>query len=138
MSGGDDHPVTVAPDRHATRLSPSPHRGRQRATVDVVLAMHLRGDAFTAAQKARNVAYYEAHTVRDSSLWACPQAVLTAEVGALDLAYDYLAECALTGLHTGTTTCRAGCTSPRWPCVDRVVAGLGGMRDHGGHLAFAP
>ena len=26
---------------------------------DLVLAMHLRGDAFTAEQKARNFAYYE-------------------------------------------------------------------------------
>jgi alpha,alpha-trehalose phosphorylase len=43
---------------------------------DLVLAMHLRGDAFTAAQKARNFAYYEALTVRDSSLSACTQAVM--------------------------------------------------------------
>ena len=35
---------------------------------DLVLAMHTRGDAFTAEQKARNFAYYEAITVRDSSL----------------------------------------------------------------------
>src|SRR5579864_6815437 len=35
---------------------------------DLVLAMHLRGDAFTAEQKARNFAYYEPLTVRDSSL----------------------------------------------------------------------
>ena len=35
---------------------------------DLVLAMHLRGDAFSAEEKARNFAYYEARTVRDSSL----------------------------------------------------------------------
>ncbi|MGH3804577.1 MAG: family 65 glycosyl hydrolase, partial [Pseudonocardiaceae bacterium] len=40
---------------------------------DLVLAMHLRGDAFTPEQKARNMAYYEARTVRDSSLSACTQ-----------------------------------------------------------------
>ena len=66
---------------------------------DLVLAMYLRGDAFTAEQKARNVAYYEARTVRDSSLSACAQAVMAAEVGHLDLAYDYFAEAALTDLH---------------------------------------
>ena len=38
---------------------------------DLVLAMQLCGDAFTAEQKARNFAYYEALTVRDSSLSAC-------------------------------------------------------------------
>jgi Glycosyl hydrolase family 65 central catalytic domain len=53
---------------------------------DLVLAMHLRGDAFTAEQKARNFAYYERLTVRDSSLSASTQAVIAAEVGQLDLA----------------------------------------------------
>ena len=48
---------------------------------DLVLALHLRGDAFSAEQKARNFAYYEALTVRDSSLSACTQAVIAAEVG---------------------------------------------------------
>ena len=66
---------------------------------DLMLAMYLRGDAFTAEQKARNVAYYEPLTVRDSSLSACTQAVLAAEVGHLELAYDYLAEAALTDLY---------------------------------------
>ena len=42
---------------------------------DLVLALHLRGDAFSAEEKARNFAYYEALTVRDSSLSACTQAV---------------------------------------------------------------
>ncbi len=57
---------------------------------DLVLAMQLRSDSFTLEQKARNFAYYEPLTVRDSSLSACSQAVLAAEVGQLDLAYDYL------------------------------------------------
>jgi alpha,alpha-trehalose phosphorylase len=38
---------------------------------DLVLAMYLCGDAFTPDQKARNFAYYEPLTVRDSSLSAC-------------------------------------------------------------------
>ena len=62
---------------------------------DLVLAMHTRGDAFTPKQKARNFAYYEAITVRDSSLSACTQAVMAAEVGHLELAYDYFAEAAM-------------------------------------------
>ena len=56
---------------------------------DLVLAMQVRGDRFTQEQKARNFAYYEALTVRDSSLSACTQAVMAAEVGCLDLAYAY-------------------------------------------------
>ena len=46
---------------------------------DLVLAMHLRGDAFSAEEKARNFAYYERLTVRDSSLSAITQAVIAAE-----------------------------------------------------------
>ncbi len=55
---------------------------------DLVLAMHLRGDAFSDEQKARDFDYYERLTVRDSSLSACTQAVIAAEVGHLELAYD--------------------------------------------------
>ena len=65
---------------------------------DLVLAMYVRGDAFSAEQKARNFAYYEPLTVRDSSLSACAQAVIAAEVGHLELAYDYFGEAALMDL----------------------------------------
>jgi len=106
---------------------------------DLVMAMHLRGDAFTAEQKARNVAYYEPRTVRDSSLSACQQAVLAAEVGHLDLAYDYFAEAALTDLHDLHHDVRNGLhiasLAGAWIVA---VAGFGGMRDHNRTLTFAP
>ena len=65
---------------------------------DLVLAMYLCPDAFTAEEKARNFDYYEALTVRDSSLSACTQAVMAAEVGQVELAFDYLGEAALMDL----------------------------------------
>src|SRR5690606_12146820 len=65
---------------------------------DLVLALHLCGDMFTDEQKARNFAYYEGLTVRDSSLSAQTQAVVAAEVGQLELAHDYLGETALVDL----------------------------------------
>jgi alpha,alpha-trehalose phosphorylase len=106
---------------------------------DLVLAMHLRGDAFSAEEKARNFAYYEARTVRDSSLSAAPQAIIAAEVGHLQLAYDYWAETAFTDMHNlhdnvddGVHVAAAAST---W---NVAVAGFGGMRDHGGRLTFAP
>jgi alpha,alpha-trehalose phosphorylase len=106
---------------------------------DLVLAMHLRGDAFTAEQKARNFAYYERLTVRDSSLSACTQAVLAAEVGHLELAFDYFAEAALTDLYDLHHNVRNGLhiasLAGAWLAT---VAGFGGMRDHGGKLTFAP
>jgi alpha,alpha-trehalose phosphorylase len=106
---------------------------------DLVHAMYLRGDAFTMEQKVRNVAYYEALTVRDSSLSASSQAVLAAEVGHLELSYDYLAEAALADLHDSHHNVQNGLhiasLAGAWIAT---VAGFGGMRDHGGRLTFAP
>lgn len=106
---------------------------------DLVLAMHLRGDAFTEEQKVRNMAYYEPLTVRDSSLSACTQAVLAAEVGQLELAYDYLAETALLDLqdlhHNVGNGLHIASLAGAWMAA---VAGFGGMRDYAGELTFAP
>jgi alpha,alpha-trehalose phosphorylase len=106
---------------------------------DLVLAMHKRGDAFTAEQKARNFAYYEALTVRDSSLSACTQAVMAAEVGQVELAYDYLAEAALMDLddleHNTRDGLHIASLAGAWI---GIVAGLGGMRDHSARLSFMP
>ncbi len=106
---------------------------------DLVLAMHLRGDAFTDEQKLRNFDYYERRTVRDSSLSACTQAVMAAEVGYVELAYDYLAEAALVDLDNLNQNTRDGLhiasLAGSWMAC---VAGLGGMRDFGGRLTFAP
>jgi alpha,alpha-trehalose phosphorylase len=106
---------------------------------DLVLALHLRGDAFSAETKARDFAYYEARTVRDSSLSACTQAVIAAEVGHLDLAYDYFAEAALIDLENLERNTRDGLhiasLAGAWIVA---VCGFGGMRDHDGALAFAP
>jgi alpha,alpha-trehalose phosphorylase len=106
---------------------------------DLVLAMHLRGDAFTPEQKARNFAYYEALTVRDSSLSACTQAVIAAEVGQLQLAYDYLGEAALVDLHDLHHNVQSGLhmasLAGAWLAL---VAGFGGMRVQNGSLRFSP
>jgi alpha,alpha-trehalose phosphorylase len=106
---------------------------------DLVLAMHVRGDAFTDEQKARNFAYYEQLTVRDSSLSACTQAVVAAEVGHVELAYDYFAEAALMDLddleHNTRDGVHIASLAGTWIAA---VAGFGGMRDHDGELSFMP
>jgi len=106
---------------------------------DVVFAMLARGDAFTPEQKARNFAYYEALTVRDSSLSACTQAVLAAECGHLDLAYDYLAEAAFMDLqdreHNTKDGLHIASLAGAWTAL---VGGFGGMRCNTGILSFAP
>jgi alpha,alpha-trehalose phosphorylase len=104
-----------------------------------VLALHLRGDAFSDDEKARDFAYYEQLTVRDSSLSACTQAVVAAEVGHLELAYDYFGEAALIDLenleHNTSDGVHIASLAGAWIAA---VAGFGGMRDHGGTLSFAP
>ncbi len=106
---------------------------------DLVLAMHLRSDAFTQEQKARNFAYYEPLTVRDSSLSASTQAVIAAEVGQLQLAYDYLGEAALVDLHDLHHNVRDGLhiasLAGAWTAL---VAGFGGLRLQKGSLWFSP
>ena len=106
---------------------------------DLVLAMQWCGDAFTPEQKARNVDYYERRTVRDSSLSACTQAVLAAEVGHLELAHDYAYEAALVDLgdihHNTGDGLHMASLAGAWIAL---VAGFGGMRDHDGHLWFDP
>ncbi|MCV2489078.1 family 65 glycosyl hydrolase [Geodermatophilus sp. YIM 151500] len=106
---------------------------------DLVMALHLRGDAFTLDEKIRNFAYYEARTTRDSSLSATQQAVVAAETGHLELAYDYWGEAALTDLqnlhHNSGHGLHIASLAGGWTVA---VAGFGGMRDHDGELSFAP
>jgi alpha,alpha-trehalose phosphorylase len=136
-----DFPATP-PDKYPLLLN-YPYFDLYRRQVvkqaDLVLAMHLCGHAFTPDEKARNFAYYEQRTVRDSSLSACTQAVIAAEVGHLDLAYDYFAEATLTDLHDLHHNVQNGLhiasLAGAWLAT---VAGFGGMRDHDGTLTFAP
>jgi alpha,alpha-trehalose phosphorylase len=106
---------------------------------DLVLALHVCGDSFSDDQKARDFAYYEALTVRDSSLSACTQAVIAAEVGQLELAYDYFGEAALMDLHDLEHNTADGMhvasLAGAWSAA---VAGFGGMRDYNGELSFSP
>ncbi len=106
---------------------------------DLVLALFLCGDSFSAAEKQRDFDYYEPLTVRDSSLSACCQAVVAAEVGHLDLAYDYFAEAALMDLddleHNTRDGIHIASVAGTWIAA---VAGFGGMRDHDGQLTFSP
>ncbi len=106
---------------------------------DLVLALFVCGDAFSAEEKARDFDYYEPLTVRDSSLSACTQAVVAAEVGHLDLAYDYFAEAALMDLddleHNTSDGIHIASVAGTWLVA---VCGFGGMRDHGDRLSFSP
>ncbi|MGW1725669.1 glycoside hydrolase family 65 protein [Streptomyces sp. NPDC002306] len=106
---------------------------------DLVLAMYTCGSFFDEEQIARNFAYYEPLTVRDSSLSACCQAVVAAQAGHLGLAYAYTAEAALMDLadleHNTRDGLHIASLAGTWTAL---VAGFGGLRDDGGTLRFAP
>lgn len=106
---------------------------------DLVLALFFAHEEFTAAEKARAFEYYEALTVRDSSLSAAVQSVIAAEVGHLDLAADYLAEVAtldLDDLHGNTDEgLHVAALAGVWIAL---TAGFGGMRESEAGLSFRP
>ncbi|OBF60227.1 glycosyl hydrolase [Mycobacterium sp. 852002-50816_SCH5313054-b] len=106
---------------------------------DLVLAMQWQSHAFTPEQKARNVDYYERRMVRDSSLSACTQAVLCAEVGHLELAHDYAYEAGLIDLrdlhHNTRDGLHMASLAGAWMTL---VVGFGGLRDDEGILSLDP
>ena len=115
------------------------YRKQVAKQADLVLALQLRGDAFTDEEKLRDFDYYESITVRDSSLSSCTQAVMAAEVGHMDLAYDYFGEAAMMDLgdleHNVRDGVHMASLAGAWIAA---VSGFGGMRDHFGQLTFAP
>ncbi|GAA4565965.1 glycosyl hydrolase family 65 protein [Micromonospora coerulea] len=132
-TGEDDYPLLL----HFPYLEL--YRRQVVKQADLVLAMLRCPGGFTADEKARNVAYYEARTVRDSSLSAAPQAVLAAEVGHLDLAYDLFAETALQDLADLGDKTADGLHLASLAGAWLVVAqGFGGLRDDRGVLSFDP
>lgn len=106
---------------------------------DLVMALYLCGDSFSPEQKLTDFCYYEAITSRDSSLSASSQAIVAAEVGYLDLAYQYLRETAFVDLQdlSGNTSdgIHLAAMGGAWLVC---VAGFGGMRDYGNQLRLSP
>ena len=95
---------------------------------DLVLALFLRGDAFTDEQKLRDFRYYEEITVRDSSLSAC-WAIIAAEVGLPHLAHEYVVESALADIrdpkHDSSDGLHVAALAGTWLAL---VCGFPGLR----------
>ncbi|TVQ95614.1 MAG: glycoside hydrolase family 65 protein [Spirochaetaceae bacterium] len=106
---------------------------------DVVLAMVLLGDEFSLEQKRRNFEYYDPLTTGDSSLSACFQAILAAEIGHEQKALEYFQYALLMDLANVAGNVVDGVhiasTGGVWMTL---VYGFGGMRDFHGALSFEP
>jgi alpha,alpha-trehalose phosphorylase len=106
---------------------------------DVVLALFLQGDRFTAEEKRANFEYYDPITTGDSTLSAVVQSIMAAEVGYPDVAMDYFLQALyvdLKDLHGNTVDgLHVASTAGVW---STLVFGFAGMRDRGGRLSFDP
>ncbi|MGW6228475.1 glycoside hydrolase family 65 protein [Cellulosimicrobium cellulans] len=106
---------------------------------DVVLALFLQGQHFTAEEKLADFEYYDPLTTGDSTLSGVVQSIVAAEVGYHELALEYFVSSLfvdLANLHAnaadGVHVASAGGT---WSAL---ACGFGGMRDSDGELSFDP
>ncbi len=106
---------------------------------DVVLAMFLLGNAFSLEQKKRNFEYYDPLTTGDSSLSACIQSIIAAEVGDEVNALRYARYALLMDLADIGGNVKDGChiasMGGTWMTM---VYGFAGMRDYAGEISFSP
>ena len=106
---------------------------------DIVLAMFLLGKEFTLEQKRRNFEYYDPLTTGDSSLSACIQSIVAAEIGRMDKALDYARYAILMDLADVGENVSDGCHIASMGGTWMVfVYGFAGMRDYDGHPSFRP
>ena len=106
---------------------------------DVVLALFLLSQKFTARQKKRNYDYYEKITTHDSSLSPSIFSIVASEIGYTEKAYDYFLSTVRLDLddYNGNTKdgIHTACMGGSWLCV---VYGFAGMRVYDDILSFSP
>ncbi len=106
---------------------------------DIVLAMFLLGDQFSREQKRRNFEYYDPLTTGDSSLSACVQSIIAAEIGSERQALEYFNYALLMDLANVAGNASNGVHIASAAGVwSSLVFGFGGVRDFDGRLSFSP
>jgi alpha,alpha-trehalose phosphorylase len=106
---------------------------------DIVLAMFLLGNEFPEEQKRSNFDYYDPITTGDSSLSACVQSIIAAEIGKERQALEYFQYAVLMDLGNVAGNASDGVHIASAAGVwSALVFGFGGVRDFGGRLSFAP
>lgn len=106
---------------------------------DVVMAMFLLNEEFTPYEKKRNFDYYDPLTTGDSSLSACAQGIMAAELGYTELAERYfrhniLIDFADVGGNVADGA-HIAAMGGAWLCA---IYGIAGFRDSGGDYSFDP
>ncbi|HEX2153052.1 MAG TPA: glycosyl hydrolase family 65 protein [Acidimicrobiia bacterium] len=132
----------VGPERHPLLLHFHPlviYRYQVLKQADVVMAMFLLGDHFSPQLKRANFEYYDPLTTGDSSLSACVQSIVAAEIGEAELAMEYFRTVLFTDLadlHRNTTDgLHLASAGGVWMTL---IYGMAGMRDTAGDISFDP
>ena len=106
---------------------------------DLVMALFVQGDRFDMEAKRRNFHYYDALTTGDSSLAACVQSIMAAEIGEPEAAYRYFVKTVRMDLDDINRNVKDGihaaAMAGTWLSV---VFGFAGLRDFGGRISFRP
>lgn len=111
---------------------------------DVVLALYLFSDKFSAQAKTANWEYYEPRTEHGSSLSACSYSLIAAQIGKVDWAYKYFMKTAsidLTGegkQYVGTLYIGGTHPAANGGAWMSAVFGLCGIRYANGTLSVNP
>ena len=106
---------------------------------DIVLAMFLLGNEFSEEQKRRNFDYYDPLTTGDSSLSACVQSIIAAEIGKERQAIEYFQYAVLMDLGNVAGNASDGVHIASAAGVwSSLIFGFGGVRDFDGQLSFSP
>jgi alpha,alpha-trehalose phosphorylase len=115
------------------------YRSQVIKQADVILAMFLLDDLFSAETKKRNFDFYDSVTTGDSSLSSCVEAIVAAQIGDTDKAIRYGMAALLMDLADVGGNVKDGChiasMGGTWMML---IYGFGGMRDNDGVLSFWP
>ena len=132
----------VPPEKYPLLLHFHPltiYRYQVLKQADVVLATFLLDELFSPELTRANFDYYDPLTTGDSSLSACVQAIVAADIGEPELAMEYFRTALFTDLadlHRNTTDgVHLASAGGVWMAL---IYGMAGLRDTGGRISFDP
>lgn len=106
---------------------------------DVVMLLNIYPDKFDAETMMKNVRYYEARTLHDSSLSYSSHAIACAAIGDIDMAYQFFLKAMEVDLDTNDKDSLDGIHSASlggiWNCI---INGFAGVKHHQDYVEICP
>jgi len=130
-----DHVGGIFRDYNLTRIN----QIQVSKQADVLVLFFLMEDLFPQEVKRATWEYYAARTLHDSSLSLCTHAVLAADMGEREMAYDLFEKSTRIDLGPFMMTSNAGIHAASFGGIwQGVVYGFGGLRMLGSRLCIHP